>query len=106
MNETPANEGFLWDALGFPGTPTTTNGVNVHEGHQVDVDGYYLTQTFTFDNFSIKALIGQRDTEETLASTYTGEAFNNLFDASRNLERTQEQYELRFVSDFDCDINF
>lgn len=119
VNETPANEGFLWDALGFPGTPTTgfsdvyqtgqsnqVNGLNIVDGHQVDVDGYYLTQWFRFDNFSIKALIGQRDTDETLASTYTGEAFNNLFDASRNLERTQEQYELRFVSEFDGDINF
>lgn len=119
VNETPANEGFIWDALGFPGTPTTGfgdvyqtgqsnqgNGVDVVEGHKVDVDGYYLTQWFRFDNFSIKALIGQRDTEETLASTYTGEAFNNLFDASRNLERTQEQYEIRFVSEFDGDINF
>ena len=119
VNETPAGEGFLWDALGFPGTPTTGfndvyqtgqsnqgNGVNVHDGHQVDVDGFYLTQTLTLDNYTIKALIGHRETEETLASTYTGEAFNNLFDASRNLERTQEQFEVRVVSNFDGDINF
>jgi len=119
VNETPKGEGFLWDALGFPGTPTTGfndvyqtgqsnqgNGVNVHQGHQVDVDGYYLTQTLKLESFTIKALIGHRETTETLASTYTGEAFNNLFDASRNLERTQEQFELRVVSDFDGDINF
>jgi len=119
INETPKGEGFLWDSLGFPGTPTTGfndvyqtgqsrqgNGVNVFDGHTVDVDGYYLTQTLDVGAFTIKALIGQRDTEETLASTYTGEAFNNLFDASRNLERTQEQVEVRIVSNFDGDFNF
>lgn len=119
VNETPAGEAFLWDSLGFPGTPTTGfgdvyqtgqsnqgNGVNVHAGHQVDVDGYYLTQTLTLENYTVKALIGHRETTETLASTYTGEAFNNLFDASRNLERTQEQFELRVVSNFDGDMNF
>lgn len=119
VNETPAGEGFLWDALGFPGTPTTGfgdvyqtgqsnqgNGVNVHDGHQVDVDGVYLTQTLNLENFTIKALVGHRETEETLASTYTGEAFNNLFDASRNLERTEEQFEIRVLSDFEGDINF
>lgn len=119
VNETPAGEAFLWDALGFPGTPTTGfsdvyqtgqsnqgNGVNVHKGHQVDVDGFYLTQTLELDNYTVKAFIGQRETDETLASTYTGEAFNNLFDASRNLERTQEQYEIRVLSNFDGDFNF
>jgi len=119
VNETPKDEGFLWDLLGFPGTPTTGfkdvyqtgqsrqgNGINVGEGHTVDVDGYYLTQTLEVGDFTIKAMIGQRDTEETLASTYTGEAFNNLFDASRNLERTQEQFEVRIVSNFDGDFNF
>jgi iron complex outermembrane receptor protein len=119
VNETPKGENFLWDALGFPGTPTTGfddvyqtgqsnqgNGINVHEGHQVDVDGFYLSQTLELDNYTIKALLGHRETDETLASTYTGEAFNNLFDASRNLERTQEQFELRVVSNFDGDFNF
>ncbi len=119
VNETPKGENFLWDALGFPGIDTTGfgdvyqtgqsnqgNGVNVHEGHKVHVDGYYLTQTLTLDKFTIKALVGHRETEETLASTYTGEAFNNLFDASRNLERTEEQFEIRVVSDFDGDFNF
>ena len=119
VNETPSGEGFLWDALGFPGTPTTGfddvyqtgqsnqgNGINVGAGHQVDTDGYYLTQTLTLEQFTIKALIGNRQTDETLASTYTGEAFVSLFDASRNLERTQEQYEVRIVSNFDGNFNF
>lgn len=119
INETPKGESFLWDALGFPGTDTTGfddvyqtgvsqqgNGINIPNGHQVDVDGYYLTQTLELGDYTFKALLGSRDTEETLASTYTGEAFDNLFDASRNLERTQEQFEVRVVSNLDGDINF
>ncbi|MBT4492401.1 MAG: TonB-dependent receptor [Gammaproteobacteria bacterium] len=119
VNETPQGEGFLWDALGFPGTPTTGfndvydtgqsrqgNGINIANGHTVDVDGFYLTQTLDLGDYTIKALLGQRETEETLPSTYTGEAFNNLFDASRNLEREQQQFEVRVVSNYDGDFNF
>lgn len=119
VNETPVGEGFLFPLFGFPGIEEVGysdiyntgqsqqgNGINVLNGHQVDVDGYYLTQWFYQENYTIKALIGKRETDETLASTYTGEAFNNLFDASRNLERNQEQYEIRFISNFDGDFNF
>ena len=119
VNETAPGEGFLFPLFGFPGIGEAGhsdvyetgqsqqgNGINVLNGHQVDVDGYYLTQWYDGDNYSLKLLLGRRDTDETLASTYTGEAFNNLFDASRNLERTQEQAEFRFISDFDGPFNF
>jgi iron complex outermembrane receptor protein len=119
VNETPAGEGFLFELLGFPGIaaaghgdPFSTgltnqgNGLNLRDGHVVDIDGYYLNQSFRFENFSVKSITGYREQEETLPSTYTGEAFLSLFDATRNLEREQIQQELRFVTEFDGPLNF
>ncbi len=118
VNETPAGEGFLLENLGFPGFQTVNNdpfstgvtqqgaGINMRDGHQVDADGYYLTQTMDFDYGSIKSITGYREHSEILPSTYTGEAFLSLFDASRNLEREQFQQELRFVSELDGQFNF
>ncbi len=119
INETPAGEGFLFELLGFPGihaaghgNPFSTgmtqqgNGINIRDGHRVDVDGYYLTQTLDFDQFSIKSITGLREQEETLPSTYTGEAFISLFDATRNLEREQIQQEVRLVTELDGPLNF
>lgn len=119
VNETPGGEGFLFDALGFPGIQTAGHsdpfstgqtqqgaGINMRDGHRVDIDGFYLNQRLDFDNFSIKSITGYREQEETLPSTYTGEAFLSLFDATRNLEREQFQQEFRFVSDFDGPLNF
>jgi iron complex outermembrane receptor protein len=119
INETPAGEGFLLPLLGFPGiheaghdNPFSTgmtmqgNGINIRDGHRVDVDGYYLNQSLEFDSFVIKSITGYREQMETLPSTYTGEAFLSLFDATRNLEREQFQQELRLVSNLDGPINF
>ncbi|MYH14491.1 MAG: TonB-dependent receptor [Gammaproteobacteria bacterium] len=119
INETPAGEGFLFELLGFPGihaaghkNPFSTgvtqqgNGINIPDGHRVDVDGYYLTQTLSFDQFSIKSITGLREQEETLPSSYTGEAFLSLFDATRNLEREQLQQEVRLISELDGPLNF
>ena len=118
INETPAGEGFLLELLGFPGfqdfnnDPFSTgvtqqgNGINIRDGHRVDVDGYYLTQQINFEQGHIKSITGYREQEETLPSTYTGEAFLSLFDATRNLEREQFQQELRFVSELDGPFNF
>lgn len=119
VNETPANEGFLFELLGFPGIaaagqsdPFSTgitqqgNGINIRDGHRVDVDGYYLNQSLALEKFTIKSITGYREQEETLPSTYTGEAFLSLFDATRNLEREQFQQELRFVSELDGPFNF
>lgn len=119
INETPTNEGFLFELLGFPGIqaaghndPFSTgmtqqgNGINIRNGHEVDVDGYYLNMSYSLDNFTIKSVTGYREQEETLPSTYTGEAFVSLFDATRNLEREQFQQEVRLLSEFDGNFNF
>ena len=119
VNETPAGEGFLFETLGFPGIhaaghkdPFSTgmtqqgNGINIRDGHRVDVDGYFLTQTFSLDQFTVKSISGLREQVETLPSTYTGEAFLSLFDATRNLEREQFQQEVRVVSEFEGPLNF
>ena len=119
INETPAGEGFLLELLGFPGIhaaghsdPFSTgmtqqgNGINIRDGHQVDVDGYYLNMSYSFGDYTIKSVTGYREQEETLPSTYTGEAFLSLFDATRNLEREQFQQEIRLLSEFDGPLNF
>jgi iron complex outermembrane receptor protein len=120
INESPPlSEGFLLPLLGFPGihsaghsNPFSTgmsnqgNGINIRDGHRVDVDGYYLNQSLSFDSFTIKSITGFREQMETLPSTYTGEAFVSLFDASRNLEREQFQQEVRFISEFEGPVNF
>ena len=119
VNETPAGEAFLFEALGFPGIqaaghsdPFSTGvtqqgaGINIRDGHRVDIDGFYLNQTLDFESFTIKSITGYREQEETLPSTYTGEAFLSLFDATRNLEREQIQQEIRFISNFDGPLNF
>ena len=114
VHESPPDEGFIFPIWGFPaigdGDPYSTvtnqgNGINVLDGHKVHSDGFYLTQTYTADSYAVGLITGWRETEETLASTYTGEAFNSLFDASRNLEREQIQVEARFISNFDGPFN-
>lgn len=122
VNETPVGQGYLMELLGFPGIlalgadskkeifstgiTNQANGLNVGDGHAVNVDGYYLHQDFNFDNFSVKSITGFRDQSENLASTYTGEAFNSLFDASRNTTRETWHQEIRMVTDFDGPFNF
>ena len=120
VNDTPDGESYAYPFFGFVGngqaglsdpfstgqSSTANAAIDIPGGHQVDVEGIYLTQTFTGDNFSIKSITGQRDSEEILASTYTGEAWTSLYDASRNSKRDMFQQELRFVSEFDGPLNF
>jgi iron complex outermembrane receptor protein len=80
--------------------------VDIPGGHQVEADGYYLTMTFNFDDFTLKSISGMRDQEEILASTYTGEAYTSLYDASRNSEREQTQQEFRLTSELEGPFNF
>lgn len=112
---------MLLPLLGFPSIqaaghsdPLSTGVTNscfgdafcIPEGHRVDVDMYQLHQTLSFDNYTVKLLYGNREQEEILASTYTGEAYLSLFDASRNTTRDHEQYEVRVSSEFDGPFNF
>ncbi len=116
-NETPNGEGYLFPILGFPGIgsndPFVTGqsawcfnfGCN-DRGHDIKATGLYLTQTFNFDNFVLKSITGSRKQEEILASTYTGEAYTSLYDASRNSDREQFQQEFRLTSQLDGPFNF
>jgi iron complex outermembrane receptor protein len=119
-HESPGNEGYLFPLIGFPGIkdagvrdPLNTGQsygsskpVDIPGGHQVEADGYYLTMTFNFDDFTLKSISGMRDQEEILASTYTGEAYTSLYDASRNSEREQTQQEFRLTSELEGPFNF
>lgn len=119
-NDTPAGEGYAWAFFGFPGngvakwndpfrtgeSATANAAIDIPGGHQIDVEGVYLNQTFTLDNYTIKSITGSRKSEEILASTYTGEAWTSLYDASRNSKRDMFQQELRVVSEFDGPFNF
>lgn len=116
-NETPNGEGYIWPLIGFPGigngdpfstgqSYTATAAVDIPGGHQIDAEGMYLTQTLKSGNFEFKSISGIRKQDEILASTYTGEAYTSLYDASRNSEREQMQQELRVTSQFDGPFNF
>lgn len=119
-NETPSGEGYIWPIIGFPGIedmgwtdPFRTGQswqdnevIDLSGGHQVDADGIYLTMAFSFDRYVLKSITGYREMDEILASTYTGEAYTSLYDASRNTLRDQFQQEFRLTSEFDGPFNF
>jgi iron complex outermembrane receptor protein len=81
-------------------------GLCIPSGHRVSVMGYNLQQTLDLDSVSFKLITAYREQKEILPSTYPGEAFNSLFDATRNLEREQIQIELRAATNFDGPFNF
>ena len=116
-NETPEGEGYIWPGMGFPGignadpfvtgeSSTCDVAICVDDGHQIEVEGFYLTQALMFGDFTLKSITGMRKTEEVLNSTYTGEAWTSLYDASRNTKRKMLQQEFRLASDFDGPFNF
>lgn len=112
-----SEDDMLVPALGF--APTRDNfletGVDnacfgpafcVPDGHRVDVDQYQLHQTYTTDSYTWKLIWAKREMEEILPSTYAGEAYQSIFDASRNTTKDQDQLELRVSSNFDGPFNF
>jgi len=119
-NETPSGEGYVWPIIGFPGIadmgwtdPLRTGqswqdneAICISCGHQVDANGIYLTMALSFDRYLLKTISGYREADEIFASTYTGEAYTSLYDASRNTVRDQVQQEIRLTSDFDGPFNF
>lgn len=82
------------------------DGLCVSAGHRVNVKGYMLHQTLDLGDYTAKLIIGTREMKEILPSTYTGEAFISLFDASRNTTKDQDQYELRLSSNYTGPFNF
>ena len=119
-NETPSGEGYVWPIIGFPGIEdagisdpfitgqsyTQTEVIDLNGGHQVDATGIYLNQTLALGDYELTSITGLRDQDEILASTYTGEAYTSLYDASRNSKREQFQQEFRLTSQFDGPFNF
>ncbi len=135
INETPLDgqldkfgipREFLFNPIGFPGFQQTCpggekakqscifstgvsfrdDGLRMERGHRMEVEGIYLDQELDLENMTIELFLGYRHQKERLPSTYTGEAFPSLFDATRNLERRQFQAELRFTSNFDGPFDF
>lgn len=116
VNESSATD--LFPLLGFPGIGPAGHGnvfntlldhnpiINMDDGHQVDADGLYLTLDWDLGHGLLKSISGYRKEEQKFPSTYTGEAFLNLYDSTRNLERKAFQQELRYVSQFDGPFNF
>lgn len=119
-NETPSDEGYLFPLLGFPGIQAGGWGdeldtgqsygrykpVDIPGGHQIDADGYYLTLQLKLPNYTLKSISGYREQDEILASTYTGEAYTSLYDASRNSKREQWQQEFRVTTEYEGPFNF
>jgi iron complex outermembrane receptor protein len=104
--------------LGFPGIQSAGQGdvfstlitnneaIDMPDGHQVDVDGYYLNLDWGTDFGTFKSITGYREEDQQFPSTYTGEAFLTLFDSTRVTGRETLSQEFRFVSDFAGPFNF
>lgn len=113
-----STETDLLTLLGFPGIQLTdqrnvfstlisgNDDIAMQSGHRIDALGAYLSQTLDIGVGAVTSITGYREEQQRLPSTYTGEAFQTLFDSTRNTERYTFQQELRFVSDFDGPFNF
>ncbi len=108
VNETPVGGPFVFNALGLtqdPGDPLDNAGITnrddqnlfMSDGHQVDVNGYYLNIDWEpSETVSIKSITGLRNQDSQLPSTYTGEVGPvSLFDANRADRRETFQQEIR-----------
>ena len=116
VNESTSSD--LLTLLGFPGIQLAgqkdvfstlishNEDIGMDKGHRVDTTGVYLTQTLDVGVGEVKSITGYREEQQRLPSTYTGEAFQTLFDSTRNTERYTFQQELRFASKLDGPFNF
>ncbi len=118
VNTTPADAPMLWNALGL--TQDRGDGIknaavtnrddallHMSDGHQVDIDGYYLNLDWKVDDYTLSSVTGYREQDSELPNTYTGEVGpNSLFDANRQDHRETFQQELRIASDFSGPLNF
>ena len=117
VNETDPLAPQAWNLLGFPGVSSgdpldqagvtlRDDGLRMADGHQVDVDGLYMNINWDLGNYNLTSVTGQRNQDSRLPSTYTGEVFASLFDASRDDERETFQQELRLTSQYDGPFNW
>ncbi|MEL7029469.1 MAG: TonB-dependent receptor, partial [Pseudomonadota bacterium] len=111
INETPVgdprfvfnNLGFTQDVGGDPLDNAASTGrndqlLNMGDGHQVDVDGFYLNMEWDTGPVQITSVTGYREQQSRLPSTYTGEVGPvSLFDANRADDRETFQQEIRFA---------
>jgi iron complex outermembrane receptor protein len=105
-----------WDGITTTNTDPFSTGISntcfnvkswcVPSGHKVSVDGYHLHQKLELDQVTFQLLAGLRKQKEILPSSYVGEAFSQIYDATRNLKRKQTQLELRASSKLDGPVNF
>ena len=72
----------------------------------MDSKGVYFNQTFELGDLTLKSITGFRHHQERNASTYTGEAFASLYDATRNTARDQIQQEFRLTSNYEGPFNY
>lgn len=118
VNTTPSDPRLVLFGLGFtedPGDAVDTAGVTnrddllleMSDGHQVDVDGYYLNLDWDLGDYSIASVTGYREQDSRLPSTYPGEVGPvSLFDANRIDERETFQQEVRVASHFSGPFDF
>jgi iron complex outermembrane receptor protein len=113
VNTTPSDSRWAFYNLGFSqdaGDPLDHAGItnrddsllNMSDGHQVDVDGYYSTINWEADKVTLTSVTGWRKQYSQLPSTYTGEVGPiSLFDANRTDLRKTFQQEFRMASNWD-----
>lgn len=81
--------------------------LSMSQGHQVDVDGYYLNLEWQLNSGKVTSITGYRDQLSLLPSTYTGTTGDlSLFDANRADIRETFQQEIRFASEHDGPLNY
>jgi iron complex outermembrane receptor protein len=118
VNTTPRDAPMVFNFLGLTqdsgdplknGAVTNRDDLLLHmsDGHQVDIDGYYLNMDYSMGDYTLSSVTGYREQDSELPNTYTGEVGpNSLFDANRQDHRETFQQELRIASDFSGPINF
>jgi len=83
------------------------NLINMSQGQQVDVDGFYINADWRLNKGTVHYVGGYREQESRLPNTYTGVGGTlSLFDANRSDDRETAQHELRFTSDFGGNLEF
>ena len=111
--------GYFLPLWGFPaaaGDPIENAGstlrddllLNMSNGHQVDIDGFYVNGEWGFsDNYTLYFNVGNREQESRLPSSYFGNPGPiSIFDATRDDDRETSQVEVRIGSELDGRFNF
>jgi iron complex outermembrane receptor protein len=129
VNTTDPNSAQLFNVFGLPGVTKgdpldqagvtnrdrladgTPTGLRFGDGHNIDIDGYYLNMDWEVGKYTVNSITGYRDQDSYLPSTYTGEvgdenAVVSIFDAVRYDTRETFQQEIRVASNYDGPFNF